>query len=131
MRSFSASISGPTMQSKGNKNTNNAEGTKGIARKAAPKQTPVQRPETSAEEIRDKVSAHKKNLSAPTVKEQQQQLPRYPLDPEAEIEAPSSEISKNDPSDPNTQQKLRKLLTDGGFNFSMREKEILSKILND
>ena len=41
-----------------------------------------------------------------------------------------SDINLNDPKDPNTQEKLRGVISNGGFNFSLKEREILGKILN-
>ncbi len=38
-------------------------------------------------------------------------------------------LATNDPTDSNTQEKLKTILTKGGFNFSAREKEVLGKIL--
>ena len=40
-----------------------------------------------------------------------------------------SDIAANDPSDSNTQEKLKTVLTRGAFSFSAREKEVLEKIL--
>ncbi len=41
------------------------------------------------------------------------------------------DIKKNDPEDPNTKEKLKGVLTAGGFNFSEKEREVLGKILNN
>jgi hypothetical protein len=40
-----------------------------------------------------------------------------------------SEAKLNDPSDSNTQEKLKMVLRSGGFNFNPKEKETLEKIL--
>lgn len=41
-----------------------------------------------------------------------------------------SDVGLNDPNDPMTSEKLKSVLQAGGVNFSGKEKEILSKILN-
>lgn len=41
-----------------------------------------------------------------------------------------SDISPNDPNDPNTVEKLRGLLSTGGFNFNEKERKALSKIID-
>ncbi|EQC47424.1 hypothetical protein [Bacteriovorax sp. Seq25_V] len=41
-----------------------------------------------------------------------------------------SDVDKNDPNDPNVQEKLKTLLKTGGFAFSQKEKEALAQILN-
>lgn len=42
----------------------------------------------------------------------------------------AGDIKKNDPKDPMTSEKLKKMLHSGAVNFSGKEQEILSKILN-
>ena len=44
---------------------------------------------------------------------------------------PESDISLNEPNDPQTQEKLKKALQNGTFSFSGKEKHVLSKILMD
>lgn len=41
-----------------------------------------------------------------------------------------SNIGKNNPTDPATQEKLRSILRTGAFRFSDKEKNVLSRILN-
>lgn len=41
-----------------------------------------------------------------------------------------SDINLNDPKDPATQEKLKTVLSSGGFSFNARERETLDKILN-
>ncbi len=41
-----------------------------------------------------------------------------------------SDVDKNNPNDPNVQEKLKALLKTGGFAFSQKEKEALAQILN-
>lgn len=41
-----------------------------------------------------------------------------------------SDVKLNDPKDPTTQEKLKSVLSKGGFNFNPREREALDKILN-
>ncbi len=40
-----------------------------------------------------------------------------------------SDIAKNDPKDTNTQEKLKSVISKGGFNFNPKEREALEKIL--
>lgn len=40
-----------------------------------------------------------------------------------------SDIAKNDPTDTNTQEKLKTVLSKGAFNFNPKEKEALERIL--
>jgi hypothetical protein len=42
-----------------------------------------------------------------------------------------SDVKLNDPTDPNTQEKLKSVLRNGAFSFSSREKETLEKILGN
>ena len=42
---------------------------------------------------------------------------------------PEGQLAKNDPKDPLTQEKLKSLLTGGGFGFSEQERKTLEKIL--
>lgn len=42
-----------------------------------------------------------------------------------------SDIATNDPTDTNTQEKLKTILSKGAFNFNAREKEALEKILGN
>ncbi len=53
-----------------------------------------------------------------------------------EIETPNtkdftlkSDIAKNDPKDTNTQEKLKSVISKGGFSFNPKEREALEKIL--
>ncbi len=41
----------------------------------------------------------------------------------------NSDIAKNDPKDSNTQEKLKSVLSKGGFSFNPKERETLDKIL--
>ncbi|MBC7538566.1 MAG: hypothetical protein H7281_07085 [Bacteriovorax sp.] len=41
-----------------------------------------------------------------------------------------SDVKLNDPTDPNTQEKLKSVLRSGAFSFNPREKETLEKILS-
>jgi hypothetical protein len=43
----------------------------------------------------------------------------------------NSDIAANDPTDTNTQEKLKTILSKGAFNFNAREKEALEKILGN
>jgi hypothetical protein len=43
----------------------------------------------------------------------------------------NSDIATNDPTDTNTQEKLKTILAKGAFNFNAREKEALEKILGN
>ena len=40
-----------------------------------------------------------------------------------------SDIAQNDPKDTNTQEKLKSVISKGGFNFNPKEREALEKIL--
>ncbi|MDC1175141.1 hypothetical protein OAT67_07085 [Bacteriovoracaceae bacterium] len=53
------------------------------------------------------------------------------LDPkkQAESEEVIGDVSKNDPNDPNTKEKLKSVLAMGAFSFSEKEKAALGKIL--
>jgi hypothetical protein len=42
-----------------------------------------------------------------------------------------SDIAKNDPKDTNTQEKLKMVISKGGFNFNPKERDVLEKILAD
>ncbi|MDD4975668.1 MAG: hypothetical protein PHY93_15030 [Bacteriovorax sp.] len=42
-----------------------------------------------------------------------------------------SDVKLNDPTDPNTQEKLKSVLRNGAFSFNSREKETLEKILGN
>lgn len=42
-----------------------------------------------------------------------------------------SDVKLNDPSDSNTQEKLKSVLRSGAFNFNAKEKEALGKILGE
>lgn len=44
---------------------------------------------------------------------------------------PFGDVKKNDPNDPNTKEKLKGVLTAGAFNFSAKERDVLSRILKD
>ncbi len=51
--------------------------------------------------------------------------------PEKELDKePVGQIGLNDPNNTDTAEKLRDLISSGGFNFSDKEKSVLSKILN-
>jgi hypothetical protein len=42
-----------------------------------------------------------------------------------------TDVKLNDPSDSNTQEKLKLVLRNGAFNFNSKEKETLEKILGE
>jgi transposase len=71
----------------------------------------------SANEIRSKVQEHFKGLSITGDPKKQ--------DPEKIKEI----LSENDPKNPATIKKLKNALEDGTINFSLREREILEKII--
>ena len=50
---------------------------------------------------------------------------------EGKVESsPSGDIALNDPKSPETQEKLKSVLSKGAFNFNPKEREALEKILN-
>ncbi len=125
----------------------------GISRKKA---ALPEKKEMSASDIKEKLAAHVQTSSASknTAIKNTQKLGEaflnhdlvaapaiIPLEgsPEALAEAEvmkakkdhllKSDIAANDPTDSNTQEKLKTVLTRGAFSFSAREKEVLEKIL--
>ena len=62
-------------------------------------------------------------------------LPQTPAQAQKEQEASTKaivgDIKTNDPNDTNTTEKLKGLLSAGGFDFSEKEKETLGKILGN
>jgi Zn-dependent metalloprotease len=113
--------------------------------------------EISDAEIKEKVAAHAttsdaaKNMAAknskklgdgfmnadakPVVEVVNVEKPEVKVE-EDEIKTPNSkdltlktDIAKNDPTDTNTQEKLKTVLSKGAFNFNSKERDALEKIL--
>lgn len=115
---------------------------------------PKNKKDLSDSEIREKVKAHhdKKNgplkkakikgqklgesfMNADKIKPPKQNLVKMQKSEGAKEADPKKEavvgdIKPNDPNDTNTTEKLKGLLSTGGFNFSEKERETLGKILN-
>ncbi|MFZ8933560.1 MAG: hypothetical protein ACO20H_04165 [Bacteriovoracaceae bacterium] len=82
-----------------------------------------QKMELSAQQIRDRVNLH---FNKPTSEASQNEA----TEEEAELKVPA-DIGTNDPKSPETQKKLKAALSHGTFNFSAKEKEVLSSILGN
>jgi len=118
--------------------------------KRVKRSTISEKPEISEMEIRQKLAA---NVEASNTAKQQtfmknsqqfgagfmnEDMPRpviakTPEHAEAEVEKDimlKSDIHLNDPKAPETQEKLKTVLSSGAFNFNAREREALDKILN-
>lgn len=110
--------------------------------------------EMSEREIKEKLAAHvetsdnvkkvaiknSKKLGDGFLNEEIKASPAKPVQvaEEKEVKTPNTEdyvvksdIAFNDPKDPNTQEKLKAVLSKGAFNFNSREREALDKILAD
>lgn len=122
----------------------------GVSRK---KMAPPERKDISANEIRGKLAAHTEASAAvkPQPKLQNSQklgdgfmneaVVRPPIVPPAPEEITpeaeevkkdillKSDIANNDPTDTNTQEKLKTVLSRGAFSFNPKEKEVLERIL--
>jgi len=122
----------------------------GVSRKKLP---PPERKDISASEIKGKLAAHTESSAIAKPKTpllNSQKLGEgflndavvrppivAPLESEVTPEAIKakkdhllkSDIAQNDPSDTNTQEKLKTVLSKGAFNFNPKEKELLEKIL--
>jgi ribosomal protein S24E len=106
------------------------------------------KPSVSDSEIRDKLAAHVEtsNTAKMQMKKNNQKfgdsflneskipakiVRREAIAEEAPAESsPSSDIALNDPKSPETQEKLKSVLSKGAFNFNSKEREALDKILN-
>lgn len=95
---------------------------KSSKKKEAPVQPAPKRPSDS--EIRDKVEAHFTKLRS-------KNAPQAKATPVAEAEETEfqGDIKDNNPNSAVTQEKLKSLLSSGGFGWNDREREVLSKIL--
>lgn len=78
----------------------------------------------SAQEIRDRVELNSKKKMGPMKIEKEAEETNEDI-------MLKSDIAKNDPTDPNTQEKLKTVLKQGSFGFSDKEKAVLSQILGD
>jgi hypothetical protein len=96
---------------------------------AAPTKAPI-----SDAEIREKVAANTEISSAAKARAKEardsQKLG------EGFMKAPEdhvlkSDVQLNNPEDPVTTEKLKSVLSNGGFNFNPKEREVLSKILEE
>lgn len=111
---------------------------------------PPQKAEISERAIREKLASHVEtsNSAKSKVMEKNSQAlgAGFLSDAKApgdKVEAPKkedsikdshllmSDVKLNDPNDPNTQEKLKSVLTKGAFNFNAREREALEKILGN
>jgi hypothetical protein len=98
-------------------------------RKAEKRERP---PRLSPQEVRDKIeiAQQKKNAERSVSQEIRDVRSAMPDDLKAEgDDKPVSDVSTNDPNDPVTKEKLKSLLTSGGFTFNGKEQEVLAKIL--
>jgi hypothetical protein len=50
---------------------------------------------------------------------------------EGEVHEAPGDVGLNNPKDPATREKLRKILSSGGFSFSERERQVLGNILEE
>lgn len=95
----------------------------------------------SRSEIRSKIENHKREkekdfqveIDASKAKKKAEVIKnatkaKVEVTPEGE---PFGDVKKNDPNDPGTKEKLKGVLTAGAFNFSAKERDVLSKILKD
>ena len=115
------------------------------------------KPDFSDSEIRDKIaklqSKNQTNFNKPVagkklgvgfMQEDKAEFPKQSLIPvpdsvaaneakvekeESEKEVVASDINKNDPNDTNTTEKLKMLMSTGGFKFNEKEKAALGQIL--
>ncbi len=103
-----------------------------------------EKPYLSPQAIKQKLEAHKINKNKPATKEVeveklqdvkvdvgQTRMPspkEVASESEAEIPVPNTSLL-NDPKTPETQEKLKHLLTCGGFNFSDKERKVLGEVL--
>jgi hypothetical protein len=111
------------------------------------------KPEISSSAIREKLAGHaeisntakskliqknSKALGSGFMNEDAKPIPKevgVEAEPEAEISSLKkshllmSDVKLNDPTDSNTQEKLKAVLKMGAFNFNPKEKEALEKIL--
>ncbi len=121
---------------------------KGISRVKAEK--PI-RKDVSSSEIREKLAARVETSEAAKVlaaKNSSQKLgdgflseeikPKLEIPVNEEETTPNkkdfilnSDIANNDPKDTNTQEKLKSVISRGGFNFNPKEREALEKILGN
>jgi hypothetical protein len=125
---------------------------------AMKKQAPAPEKKAISEtEIREKLAAHVETSNSAKSKTIQQNSKQFgagfmnaEMKPEPIVAPPAAEkteeakeetdskdshllktdINLNDPKDPNTQEKLKTVLSKGAFNFNAKEREALDKILN-
>lgn len=92
--------------------------------------TPV---EFTPEQIREKVDISKnmkdvsKNMKSDRVSSSMPDIATKAI----EIEEKFSDVNKNDPNDPATIGKLKDLLSKGGVEFSEKERQVISKIIEE
>ena len=151
MKIFNQPSSASPVKSENSKAAKGAKGPPG--RKKAP---PPERKQMSADEIKGKLAAHVEASAAPKKKVvESQKLGEgflneavvrppviVPFEKDSAVEATEeevekkkdiilkSDIAKNDPTDTNTQEKLKTVLSKGAFNFNAKEKEALERILS-
>lgn len=150
MKIFNSPTSAQPVKSENSKAAKVAKGP--TSRKKAP---PPERKQMSADEIKSKLAAHVEGAAGPKKKPLDSQklgdgflneaVVRppviVPFEKESAVEATEeeiekkkdiilkSDIAKNDPTDTNTQEKLKSVLAKGAFSFSAKEKEALERIL--
>ena len=112
---------------------------------------PIKKDKISESEVREKIAFHveasnsaKSQMLKKNSKDfgagfmRPKEMSDLPIESAAEnSETPSlkeshllmTDVKLNDPSDSNTQEKLKSVLRSGGFNFNTKEKETLEKIL--
>jgi hypothetical protein len=115
------------------------------------KNMPIKKDKISESEVREKIAFHveasnsaKSQMLKKNSKDfgagfmRPKEMSDLPIESAAEnSETPSlkeshllmTDVKLNDPSDSNTQEKLKSVLRSGGFNFNTKEKETLEKIL--
>lgn len=88
------------------------------------------KPSKNRDDILKKLADSKKSTFTPSKKampKKEEAIAKAAENSEGKI---PSDVGLNDPNDPMTSEKLKSVLSAGGVNFSGKEKDILSKILN-
>lgn len=81
----------------------------------------------SADEIREKFMAHKKSKEQPAAKVELSEQAQKPKVKEKELIG--GQLGSNDPTDPDTVNKIQDALDMSFVNFSPKEREVLQKIM--
>ena len=95
---------------------------------------PSAKKEMSDSDIREKLAANAEISSAAKMKSAQAQQSTQKLGEgfmKSDDHLLKSDVQLNSPADPVTSEKLKTVLSNGGFNFNPKEREVLSKILEE